>query len=58
MECGNEAAAVRTEFHGGSFAAALQGASGAQIFKAVAHVRQPLPRDSDRGAAARYRLSW
>jgi len=39
IECGNEAAAVRPEFHGSSFAAARQGASGAQIFKAVAHAR-------------------
>ena len=39
MEYGSEAAAFRREFQGGSFAAALQSAFGAQIFKAVAHAR-------------------
>jgi len=39
MECGSQTAAVRPEFQGGSFAAALQGAFGAQIFRAVPHAR-------------------
>jgi len=33
------ATAIFPEFHGGSFAAALQGASGTRIFKAVIHAR-------------------
>jgi len=40
MECGSETAAFRPEFQRGSFAAALHGAFGAQIFRAVIHARQ------------------
>jgi len=39
MEYGSEAAAFRRELQGGSFAAALQSAFGAQIFEAVTHAR-------------------
>jgi len=37
LECGSEAAALLSEFQGGSVAAALHSAS--RIFKAVAHAR-------------------
>ena len=49
LECGREAAALPWEFPGGSFAAALQGTFGAQIFQAAKDDRK-MPYLSGAGA--------